>query len=198
MRYFELSDQIRSDQGALLVKDKVNDSIGDYYLSAPERTNPQKYQSASDIATSYRNLRIKDGYGFTEASHIDIDSQMRLAGEWTNEKQKKQYNIRPFHAVPDLSHGTIHPNIESELINGVSTTHIKECSHKLAEVDFHRFVPFTEAVSEFVKYESDNVPDWLSIGKSSRDLMRSEKILCKQGYKFDGKNWLPQQQSLKK
>lgn len=197
MRYFELSDQIRSDEGALIAKDKLNNSIGDYYLSAPSRIDPNVNKTANELAIKYRNLRVKDGYGFTEASHIDVDSQMRIAAEWTNEKQKTQFHIRPFHAVPDLSHGRVHPNIESELINGISTNHIKDCSHRLAEVDFQRFIPFTEAVSDFIKYESDNVPEWLAIGKNSRDMMKSEKRLRKSGYDYDGKNWLPVQQSRK-
>jgi hypothetical protein len=179
MRYFELSDQIKSDACAIEARQRESQSVEEYLLRTQCYLPQQFKDDAVDAVNSNRRLIIKDGYGIPNADVIDTDSFIKYQSEFTNVKQKTQFNVRAFHACPDLSKGTLFANTESELLSGTSTLPQKHCGFKLAEVNYDRFVPMTECVRDFYKNESEVLPDMLSIGESSRDiLLRQRRQLC--------------------
>jgi hypothetical protein len=63
------------------------------------------------------NLRFRDGYGYTNACVVDMDSALRNDSQITHDRTKIQLCARWNHAVPDLGKGGLIPNIESRLKN---------------------------------------------------------------------------------
>ena len=169
MRYFEFSDRLGSDSCALAVRNRENVSVQDYHLSRRKVLPDRMMDRAFEIVHEHPNLRIQDGMN---ADVIDIDSSIRY-NEHTNQREKQQMSMRYFHAVPNLARGAHKPDVESELMNAESGTVLKQCSYKLAEVDFQRFTPFVGLVQQNIK-GARHVPDFPTIGVDSRDAVRTQ------------------------
>lgn len=175
MRYFELTDQIKQDPCAIEAKNKDQQAIEDYYLMTHCHMSKTHRKKAMDIVLNNRNIRLRDGHGVANGDVIDHDSKIKYNSEMTNSREKKQFGVRTFHGCPNMSRGTLLPNIEHELVTGSSTLHEKQCSFKFAEVDYNRFVPLNECVENFYKTESMTIPEFHTIGQSSKDILRAQR-----------------------
>lgn len=178
MRYFEQSDRIGSDGSALDARMRENISIHDYKMQNRIIQPTDIKEKATQIVNDNPNMRWTDGM---DPKVIDINSSIRYT-EQTNIKEKQQLNIRYFHAIPNLAKGSHKPDIESELMNGETSTSSKSSTFKNAEIDFQRFVPFVNLVRE-AQQCSTHVPDIHSIGIDTRQLMRMRQSIKNQSIK---------------
>lgn len=169
MRYFEFSDRLTADTCALAARNRDNASIQDYLLQRRSILPDRIMDRAFELLHEHPNLRIHDGL---DPQMIDVDSSIRHSIQ-TNPREKEQLGMRTFHAVPNLARGVHKPDLESELINAESGTVLKQCSYKLAEVDYQRFVPLVDLVRESQTC-SRRVPDSYSIGIDSREMVRAQ------------------------
>ena len=73
-RNFFLDGRLGLDDCALAANEKQNVSIDNYYLFDP-RDNKEvgKFNQVS----ACNNMIVNNGYGYTDGSNIDIDSQLR-------------------------------------------------------------------------------------------------------------------------
>lgn len=183
--------RLNLDEHATLARDKYSVSMFDYQVQ--QRADFRAIISDEKLFESVvdkQNLRISGGYG-TNPSLIDTDSMLRENALSTNTREKTQYNIRTFHAVPDYSRGAAFPVIESILQNGDDATQSIKICERVTEKDFQRFIPLIQPMQHYIDNGKKGIPTIPSIGQSSKDLMRKEELLVKKGYTFDGRNWLP-------
>lgn len=196
MRYYDNGTHVTMDPCAIEARERDNASITNYltYNSAAPCSDRNICNAKREKLAAYMgenpNLRYHEGVGDTALPcYIDDDSRLRHKAEWTNTRDRNQLFVRFFHAVPDLSHGTLIPNMESFLKNGIDTTYDRQCD-RLTEHNFDRIMPLNSCVSQHFEKRNDAVPEWTSqFGKSSREEVRSKEYLECQGYTHNGKFW---------
>ena len=166
MRYFQLDNAISQDECHLKLKCWGNNSIFGYNVN--NLTNNTE-TCQNDFFTNNPNLRCKNGYGNTSGKTIDCDSRLRYDDpSQIRGPDRQQLFSRTFTAVPDLSSGTYHSEVESRLIHGHDTYADRECK-SLTEVYFDRNQIFTPCVDEFVSGYSKSVAEDIRTGLPSRD-----------------------------
>jgi len=173
MSQFNWENKLSQDSCALLAKSRENESVVDY-LTYNYYTNGDfdaRMQELNKVAWNNPNLRFRDGYGVASGQRIDEDSMTRYDSEITHGPEKRQFYVRNFQAVPDFARGSCAPNTESLLKNGIDTSPEKECN-KLVEKDFDRFVPYNECMDKFIEQGARSLPEMLTIGVNSRDIVR--------------------------
>jgi hypothetical protein len=144
---FNWENRLTSDQCARDARNRENKEAEEYSLYNYFHDGDCGAERRKDFVCDYPNLWYRDGYGVANKCVIDKDTKI-ARGELTHGREKRQANIRTFHAVPDLSRGCLLPNTESRLIQGTcSKTNIQVCDI-LQERDFNRFVPFLSCVKE--------------------------------------------------
>lgn len=169
--YYELTDKICDDACAQRVRQLGNQSIADYHLHTRSLMPGDMRSRAQAIVDSTPSMRYADAL---DPSVIDIDTSVRYRQALTQTRGRQQMNVRYFHAVPNLSKGAGRADVESELLTGHDSTNHRQASHKLAEVDFYRFVPFVDLVKSNLDGYT-NTPEVHTIGIDSRELLRKEK-----------------------
>lgn len=202
MPLYDADNRLTADACAVRARDNDNLSIAAYSLAKLRADAPPTTHVVAN-----RNLRLWDGYGVTPAGAIDNDSQMRVDSEVTHHRHKIQLATRVFTASPDLSHGQASPELEAQLVSGLSTTRRasdasalspcprareQQCKQqldtrvheKLAEREWDRFDPAVRPVSV-----ANVVPPWTNGGAPSRDIARSDDFLRGMGYVHDGRAW---------
>lgn len=176
MRYFESQNRLTQDNCALLAKDRENQSFIEYttYNFFNEGNCTETDNKLLELSLEHPNLRFRNGYGSANACTIGTETDIKYEKRAvTHGPEKRQYRVRNFVAVPDISRGSLTPNFEGLLVPGEDTSPIKFCS-RTVEKDFQRFIPFIECVEKFVTLESHAIPELHAIGTNSRDLVRNE------------------------
>lgn len=176
MRYFESQNRLTSDDCAVLAKDRENQSIIDYetYNFFNNGNCEETDKKLMDLAMEHPNLRFRNGYGSANACTIDLETQIKYEPRaLTHGPERRQYRVRNFTAVPDISRGPLAPNFESMLMPGEDTHTIRQCD-RVTEKDFQRFVPYLDCIEKFITLESQAIPEMQTIGVNSRDLVRDQ------------------------
>jgi hypothetical protein len=170
---FNWQNRLTSDSCARKATEQANKEFEEYNLFN-FYNGGRCSDKLRDFACEYPNLWFRDGFGVADACVID-ESTKTQHGKLTHGREKRQANIRTFHAVPDLSHGCLLPITESRLVQGTcSSHHIKKCDI-LSERDFNRFVPFVDCVKSHL---DDFIPANVhAIGVNTRELTR-KKMSC--------------------
>jgi hypothetical protein len=183
MRYFDQGNAISMDSCALVANDLENSSIleyNTYNFFYPDGDCRGVNKRLEDLSLDNPNLRFRNGYGNSAPCTIDEDSMMRFNSEVTHGREKRQFNARNFHANPNISKGSGPPQTESLLQQGIDTSVIRDCD-RLTEHDFDRFVPFDKCMANFYGKYASSLPIDHTIGKNSRDIVRSREYLQKCG-----------------
>lgn len=190
MQLFDIDGNIRNDGCAQTAKDFGNASISDYTLwnTYMMQCDAKGEKHLEDFSTGHVNLHYRNGYGYTTACEVDVDTEVRLNGKITHEKPKTQLFTRPFVAVPDLSRGVLVPGVESRLQQGDDTTQVREC-FRLTEYDYDRFVPLIPCLADNVQNPKHIIMPWTQGGDNSRAIMRKSETLKACGFKDNGKYW---------
>lgn len=196
MRYFDNGTKVSMDPCAVEAREHDNVSIANYKTfnasnpTTDRRACDAKRQELATIMGDNPNLRYHEGVGGAALPcFIDDDTKLRMMGEWTSARERNQMFLRFFHAVPDLSRGTLIPNMESFLKNGIDTTYERQCN-RLSEVDFQRAQAFDTCAAQRFGSRAESTPDWgMQFGKSSREEVRSKEFLQDIGYTHNGRFW---------
>lgn len=181
MRYFDATNRVNQDRCALETRDRENESVANYntynfYHADGTCTDVEK--KVKDLATEYPNLTFRVGYGVASACSIEQDNKVRYGFDMTHGPERQNLCTRNFVAGPNFSRGTLIPNLESVLLNGVDTLVDRDC-YKIAETQLGVFQPMSACVADYVKKASDVIVDDIRIGKPSKDIFMSErKQIC--------------------
>ena len=168
MRFYNDENRLSIDSCAQLARELQNTSINNRYLDNFYFTKDCKCQ---DVLYE-NNMVIKDGYGVSSGCVIDNDSELRLKGKWTNEREKVQLCTRWNQGVPNLNKGGLVPNLESIMQNGDDTSDIRNCD-KITERDFDRFIPLVGCLASTVQNPKNIVEPWIRGGVHTRNEQRS-------------------------
>jgi hypothetical protein len=181
MPLYDAENRLRTDGCATKTVDEENRRRADYNVNNLRGFECTDKDHVQAFAGQHKNLRPWDGYGM-DASKIDGDSSIRYdAGRVTHAKCKQQLQNRLFQAVPDLHRGKILPSLESRILSGSDTSHIRACD-PLGEKPYDVFHP--HLCPDVVN------PEGARIGlANSRDIARSPAFLQSMGYAYDGRAW---------
>ena len=191
MRVYNHENRLSIDGCALMVRELQNKSIEDHMFENYYYTKDCKCNVLDDFLFD-NNMVIKDGYGVSTGCVIDNDSELRLKGIWTNERDKVQLCTRWNKGVPNLNKGGLIPNVESLMKNGDDTSDIRNCD-RITERDFDRFVPLVGCLASAVQNPNNIVEPWVRGGTHTRNEVRSSEYLEKCGFERSRTNWVKKQ-----
>ena len=143
------------------------------------------FEKVSEFAND-NHMLIRDGYGNTNGCYIDKDSEARTFNI-TSDKRRDNLNTRMYRGGPNLARGNTNPEVESKLVQGNMTAF--DCPNKSLDV----FVPMLPCLKKSIQDPKNIVESWQRGGESTRDTLKQEDFLSKNGYIFDGKVWLKKQ-----
>jgi hypothetical protein len=168
-KIFDWENRVSMDNCALVSKKISNDSIQQYNLY--NFYGDCEYDTVQKTALCHPNLHFRNGYGFTSACTVDTDSAIRLPNT-THGPEKKQLHMRNFHSVPNMGRGTLVPDTESFLKNGMDTN-IQSCIEK--ETDY-AFIPLIDCVQNYITGYAKQ--DFFHEGINSREETRRQMRKC--------------------
>lgn len=177
MKYFESMNSLNDDQCAVETRNRENQSMVDYstfnYFNNGDCKQVDK--QLLDLALENPNLRFQNGYGSANPCAIDLETKIKYsADQLTHGPEKRQYRVRNFTAVPNISRGSYAPGYDFLLNPGEDTHKIRQCD-RLTEHNFNRNVPFIDCMEKFVELEAYALPDLFAIGVNSREIVRNQK-----------------------
>lgn len=191
MKVYNHENRLSIDNCAQLTRELQNTSVNNRMLYNYYYTHDCKCDVLDDFLFD-NNMVIKDGYGVTTGCTIDLDSELRLNGMWTNEREKAQLCSRWHQGVPNLNRGGLVPNVETRIKNGDDTSDIRSCD-KIVEKNFDRFTPLVGCIADTIQNPSYVVEPWVRGGMHTRNDVRSTAYLEKCGFENNGKNWVRKQ-----
>jgi hypothetical protein len=190
--YFDNQHRLGNDQCWVDGQVKQSQQINDYYLFNPYKTNvidcdENESKLREFMVENKKNYR--EGYGVTNACHVDNDSKMRSESKkLTHGKCKNQLSSRLFQAAPDLSHGGFESLLESRLTQGHSTGEKKSCEVTQGK-GFDVMTPMLPCLKKQIQNVDHIVPTWVRGGEHTRDHINQKDFLENNGYVFDEKVW---------
>jgi|TARA_Y100000389_G_scaffold3023_3_gene2945 hypothetical protein len=192
MKLFDIQNRIGNDDCALGFETNYNKSVSDYMLFNNYQTNQQddnkcvmNFDKVSEFANN-NHMMVRDGYGNTNGCFIDNDSDVRKFN-LTSDKKRDILNTRMYRGGPNLSRGSTNPEVESKLIQGNMSTN--DCPNRSLDV----FIPMLPCLKKSIQDPNNIIESWQRGGDSTRDTLKQEDFLSKNGYIFDGKVWLKKQ-----
>lgn len=187
-RVYNHENRLTIDDCAQLGKELQNSSVNNYQLYNHYYTNDCKCDVLDDFLFD-NNMVVKDGYGFTSGCVVDVDSELRLNGQVTHDREKIALCSRWHQGVPNLNKGGLVPNIETRLKNSDDTSDIRDCD-RIVERDYNRFVPLVGCLAQGVQNPRHIIEPWTRGGASTRFDVRENEYLEKCGFVNNGKNWV--------
>jgi hypothetical protein len=177
MKVYNHENRLAGDQCALLTRELQNSSIYDRQIYNFYYGHDCKCPVLDDFLYE-NNMVIKDGYGVTTGCTIDTDSELRINGMCTNEREKAQLCTRWHQGVPNLNKGGLAPNTEMKIINGDNTSDIKNCD-RITEKNFNRFIPLVGCIANTIQNPKHIVEPWTRGGSHTRNFINETKCLKK-------------------
>lgn len=190
---FENQTRLRQDDCDKESQDLQNKDAYDYttfngYVTNKNNEKECKSNFKSVVDFSVDNyMNIRDGYGYTNACGVDIDSKVRNDFEM-HDRGKQQLSSRIFVGGPNVNKGGLEPEIDAKLTQGTFVSR-KETCEVLAEKCFDRFEPMPDHILKSVQNPDNIVPNWQWGGEPTRDVLTQRDFLEKNGYEHDGKMW---------
>lgn len=179
-RNFFLDGRLGLDDCALAANEKQNVSIDNYYLFDP-RDNKEvgKFNEVS----ACNNMIVNNGYGYSDGSHIDIDSQLRNGSEITNKSVINQEYRRCANNDCDMDM----KSIENRMRRG-NDFGLKRCDviSEVSTLDLQMY-PLVPCLARNIQNPDNIVFDPSKIvwgGAPTRDSIQQKKFLEQQGFKF--------------
>ena len=179
-RNFFLDGRLGLDDCALAANEKQNVSIDNYYLFDP-RDNKEvgKFNQVS----ACNNMLVNNGYGYSNGSNIDIDSQLRNGSEITNKSVINQEYRRCANNDCDMDM----KSIENRMRRG-NDFGLKRCDviSEVSTLDLHMY-PLVPCLARNIQNPDNIVFDPSKMvwgGAPTRDSIQQKKFLEQQGFKF--------------
>lgn len=179
-RNFFLDGRLGLDDCALAANEKQNVSIDNYYLFDP-RDNKEvgKFNEVS----ACNNMVVNNGYGYSDGSNIDIDSQLRNGSEITNKSVINQEYRRCANNDCDMDM----KSIENRMRRG-NDFGLKRCDviSEVSTLDLQMY-PLVPCLARNIQNPDNIVFDPSKIvwgGAPTRDSIQQKKFLEQQGFKF--------------
>jgi hypothetical protein len=179
-RNFFLDGRLGLDDCALAANEKQNVSIDNYYLFDP-RDNKEvgKFNQVS----ACNNMIVNNGYGYSDGSNIDIDSQLRNGSEITNKSVINQEYRRCANNDCDMDM----KSIENRMRRG-NDFGLKRCDviSEVSTLDLQMY-PLVPCLARNVQNPDNIVFDPSKMvwgGAPTRDSIQQKKFLEQQGFKF--------------
>lgn len=179
-RNFFLDGRLGLDDCALAANEKQNVSIDNYYLFDP-RDNKEvgKFNQVS----ACNNMIVNNGYGYTDGSNIDIDSQLRNGSEITNKSVINQEYRRCANNDCDMDM----KSIENRMRRG-NDFGLKRCDviSEVSTLDLQMY-PLVPCLARNIQNPDNIVFDPSKMvwgGAPTRDSIQQKKFLEQQGFKF--------------
>lgn len=189
MKFYNQENRLTNDNCAQISRELQNTSINDRQLYNFYFTNDCKCEILDDLLFD-NNFVVRDGYGFTTGCTVDTDSELRLNGVQTNDKEKIQLCSRWHQGVPNLNLGGLIPNIDSRMKNGDDTSDIRSCN-KIQEKSFDRFQPFVGCLANTIQNPKHIIESgWVRGGADTRHDVLENKSLEKCGFKKTKNGWI--------
>lgn len=188
MRFYNYENRLTVDDCAQLTKELQNTSVNKHQLYNFYYTNDCKCDVLDDFLFD-NNMVVKDGYGFTSGCSVDVDSELRLNGQVTHDRERIQLCNRWHQGVPNLNRGGLIPNVESRLQNSDDTSDIRDCD-KIVERDYNRFTPLVGCLAKGVQNPKFIIEPWTRGGSQTRFDVRTNEYLEKCGFENNGRNWV--------
>ena len=189
MKLFDKEHRVGADTCAVQSETQQNDKISNYmlfntYMGTTECDDTTKLAAdmtkLREFATE-NNLRIRDGYGVINPCNIDTDYSLRFND--TRERARNQMFTRTFQAVPNLSKGNVNVLNESKIQQGNDTWNLHDCE----EQQFNVFTPMIPCLANSIQDPKNIIEAWTRGGEVTRDSVKQQEFLEKQGYTFDDK-----------
>ena len=175
--FFELH-RPTDDKCYATVEEDYNKSHFDYnvynYFNQPRK-------DLLDFSSDHVNLRFGDGVnGLPSADTVDVDSTLRNGKKWTP-RGVQQLAVRTYHAVPDLSGGSVRDtDAENKLVLGDQTF---DRSMALSGVHIEQqYQPMMPILQSEVQDATHIVEPWTRGGDNTREASRSLAFIQSQGY----------------
>lgn len=179
-RNFFLDGRLGLDDCALAANEKQNVSIDNYYLFDP-RDNEEvgKFNQVS----ACNNMIVNNGYGYSDGSNIDIDSQLRNGSEITNKSVINQEYRRCANNDCDMDM----KSIENRMRRG-NDFGLKRCDviSEVSTLDLQMY-PLVPCLARNIQNPDNIVFDPSKMvwgGAPTRDSIQQKKFLEQQGFKF--------------
>ncbi len=179
-RNFFLDGRLGLDDCALAANEKQNVSIDNYYLFDP-RDNKEvgKFNEVS----ACNNMIVNNGYGYSDGSNIDIDSQLRNGSEITNKSVINQEYRRCANNDCDMDM----KSIENRMRRG-NDFGLKRCDviSEVSTLDLQMY-PLVPCLARNIQNPDNIVFDPSKMvwgGAPTRDSIQQKKFLEQQGFKF--------------
>lgn len=179
-RNFFLDGRLGLDDCALAANEKQNVSIDNYYLFDP-RDNKEvgKFNEVS----ACNNMIVNNGYGYSDGSNIDIDSQLRNGSETTNKSVINQEYRRCANNDCDMDM----KSIENRMRRG-NDFGLKRCDviSEVSTLDLQMY-PLVPCLARNIQNPDNIVFDPSKMvwgGAPTRDSIQQKKFLEQQGFKF--------------
>lgn len=192
---FDQEHRIGADACANDAKNKQNEMYNqylafNYFKECDGRENLQTFSTDNHMV-------YRDGFGSADTCTVNDDSMLRYGWEWTHIRNPQQLPKRVFTAIPDLSSGAFHADVESRLRLGEDTNTKKTCDpvSEVSTLD-HSITPMLPCVKS-VQDPQHIVPSWTWGGENTRDTVFQTQFLEENGYAFDGNVWKKQVASVR-
>lgn len=194
---FENRTRLHEDECDVESKDLQNDNIYEYRMLNVFQTNKNTEKECVANMNKLRDfsvnnhMNIKDGIGFTNACHVDNDSEVRNKMQMTSDREKQQLITRMFQGGPNINKGGFEAETDSKMTQGDFSVRKDYCDI-LSEKSFDRFEPMKECMLKNVQNEKHLIPEWQWGGEGTRDVLSQRDFLENNGYMFDGNVWKKQ------
>ena len=192
-KYFDKENRVGADECAHKAQDRGNRDMFDYHTFNIFQTNQSEpaacTKATSELEEFYTGnfMNIRNGFGVASSCFVDEDSRIRRTN-LTHGRAPTQLFQRTFQAVPDFSHGTVKPEMESRIQQGENTYNAQECDSAPMP-----FMPMIDCLRQQIQNSEHIIPPWTRGGDHTRDTLKQKEFLEKNGYNFDGNVWSKRQ-----
>eukprot|EP00873_Tetraselmis_striata_P043789 jgi/Tetstr1/464053/TSEL_008858.t1 len=181
-RLFYNMNRPTDDKCAYTVEEDQNRSQFDY--STYNYFN-QKRDNLVDFTSQHVNLRFGDGVnGLAPAETIGVDSAFRNDKKWTP-RGAQQLAVRTYHAVPDLTGGSVHDTKGEEAVAWGDASFNRSTALSGVFIE-QQFQPLLPALKGEVQDATHIVEPWTRGGDNTREASRSLAFIQGQGYQRGG------------
>jgi len=136
-------------------------------------------KNAKKLATSQPGINYSGSYGMgVGGCNVDNSSRLLLGGVQTNPRCRIDLFARPFATVPYMGRGSVHPDVESNILQGEQNTSRRSLTHQTEKsyLKHHTtpLIPEKKATVQNPAHLVEGVAHdgWVRGGISSRELTR--------------------------
>ena len=187
---FDNQTRIGDDMCGITAREAQNSAVGSYNTTN-FFLNWCGMKQPIEFATQQPNMFYNGGFGPCGAGGCNIasDSNLKIGSLQTHPKCKISLQQRPFATVPYLGKGPPRPVLESRLQQGAQINDLKSCK-TVTDKSFnnHSLTPLIPSVEATIQNPNNLVEGvatagWIRGGLPSRELIRNQDYLERQGHK---------------